>query len=243
MNNKSLGQIDHININIDKPLKLDLNIEFNQLTMMTGANGTGKSFINKLNFCAVSISNVYILTKNLDLTKKQAQFFFDNCFDNQDINGEINLKFTSEFEIKFKFDNGNIIDLDVNHVVCDNITNIIYMSSNMRLLTELEKYINIKDTICPKGLITDEDFLKMCKFYKLYDIIYAETLYISLEKGIDLAKLDGFTGFKPINKVYYSELSKKICYSLEDGTEGLVSHLSAGEQAIINMFITTSINS
>ena len=83
----------------------------------------------------------------------------------------------------------------------------------------------------------------MCKFYKLYDIIYAETLYRSLEKGIDLAKLDEFTGFKPINKVYYSELSKKICYSLEDGTEGLVSHLSAGEQAIINMFITTSINS
>ncbi len=113
MNNKSLGQIDHININIDKPLKLDLNIEFNQLTMMTGANGTGKSFINKLNFCAVSISNVYILTKNLDLTKKQAQFFFDNCFDNQDINGEINLKGQESVGIYANYgiiNNNNIID-------------------------------------------------------------------------------------------------------------------------------------
>jgi hypothetical protein len=210
---------------------------------LTGANGSGKSFFNKLSYCLVSISNMYIMTKDLDITKKQAQFFFDNCFDNQNINGDISVTFTSEFEIIVKFDYGTIVNLDVNKVVCDVGTNIVYMSSNMRLLTELEKYIHLKNSLLPKGLINDNDILQLCKIYKLYDILYAEAVYNKLKIGIDIppSSFSKFENFKDINKVYYNEHSNKICYLLSDGTDGLVSTLSAGEQAIINMFITNLI--
>ena len=242
---KALGTIDKININIDKPLNINDEIQNNnKVSLFVGINGSGKSFLNKIVYCISSIANIYISNNDLNITKKQAQFFFDNCFDEQNINGTISLTFTSEFEIKLTFVHGNITDLDVNHVKCTTGTNIVYMSSNMRLLTELEKYINIKNTLLPKGLITDNDILTLCKFYKLYDILYAETLYNKLKIGIELKSqsFSSFEGFKDITRVYYNDTSQKICYSLLDGTDGLVSLLSAGEQSILNMYITQLIN-
>lgn len=249
---KALGQVKEITIDITMPVPMKFNrVSFQQLTIMTGQNGSGKSLIMACTFCMAYILSILVLRilgqKELeDLSK----IVFDKSFNNQDFNGTMHFEYDSGAWLKIEFDNGVVKSADY-HMPEDikHPTMVTYMSSQMRTFNDIKMYMTARKFLVKSNpeLKHDEIVMEITNDFKLFDSIYVEKLLLNcpIKLSADLTKTlcESYDFDDEIDTIDYDPNVTDFYYTRkEDPTfKKYLTTLSKGQQSILNMFIGSSI--
>lgn len=251
MKKNSLGGIESISINIDAPLKLNIpSMNFNQVCILVGTNGSGKSILLKLNWVISYISESYLLMKDQGITNfnllSLAQEAFDKSFTEQDFNGDINVNYKDGNDIVIKIEKGKVLTFDLKFDKELTYSGIpIFMSTNTRTYDDIQRYLMIRKSLGIIGPIVpalEPQFQQLSKMYKLYDLMFLERMYNSLmAKPLILSKLvketlKDYGGTFDVESIGIDENKSDIYYINSKGISRSLTLLSKGEQSIINMF-------
>jgi len=224
------------------------NLEVRMLSLYVGANGTGKTFILILNWIGALIAAVYAHLNNNNVPKKiyedLLQFVLDNSFSKNDFTGETEILFDN-LTVTFALDNGKVTSLDFQHSKKVNVAAIPqFLSTNTRLFDDVVKYIRFKHALGIKGnlnISTEEDIRKLSGIYKIFDVLFMETLILKLSTGLVLQEEISDIIFKQTSKKIVSMLydadKMDIFYTDDKKVTKSVLTLGAGEQSYINMII------
>src|SRR6478736_2920247 len=249
---KGLGTTTNHILNITQPLELNANLENNALTIYTGVNGSGKTFIMVDTYCLTMLSNYYIILKdhpqfNLNLMKEWAQQVYDKCYSEQNINGVLSMIYSSGAHVRVELDNGKVINVEFTGFEEVNVpTPVKFLSAHMRTFEAISGYLKIRRWIA--GSLSDPNAIieEMTKEYKLYDVTYLEEMIMKMphtfteetnkqlkehfeypntvfEMGVDLEKDD----FYIIQKKKDSEEMQTV----------YMKTLGKGHQSIFNMLM------
>jgi len=251
---KALGHIQSMRMDLKGLMQMETDMDIGPLTVLVGANGVGKSLIMKLSFAIGQISNAIIMsrvTKNHIDIDPFAQFVLDHTFDDQDFTGELYTRYEHS-NITITLDKGKVIKIVHEEVDgLDTPTNIIYMSSSLRLFSSIAMYLKLRKRT---GKTNYEDILgEMVKDYTLYDVMYVESLIkrcpIEVTPRLETILSEGFDfklrqelekdGEDREGKMIFSvDLEKCEFYlQLQDKDPFYISRFGAGHQSIINMTI------
>lgn len=198
--NQGTGDCENIHLNITEPIKFEkMDLEYRKINLLTGMNSTGKSLILKLTWAVSLHVNNYLLagTKSIPFNELiDAQFILDSTFTNQDFNGQIKVDFKN-IACELDIEKGKVISSIMFSKITNLVpsTNPIYMSTNMRLYSQINGYLKIKDLLGIKYLLFDSiklpslatvpvDLDNLLKHYRLYDILLVERLLYCLQQGM-----------------------------------------------------------
>jgi hypothetical protein len=232
--NQIFTPFNTVSIKSDFPIKMvDNKLTFNNLTIICGKNGVGKSFVMKLQWLSNFFFNFAIINKNqkkvmenmgIDVSninnfdsfdeKEFLQFCFENTFENIE-EFDMELQFDSreehlkyiEYGFGFKIKNGMIEDLNVD--VPDNLLPsgpISYLSNTMRNFNRFEQYLMTKKMLNIDDVTTFENMKQMTKFFKLYEIVTIEHILNNMETSKTLNSME--TGKQFL--MYMPDLFKKF---------------------------------
>jgi hypothetical protein len=237
-------------MNLSNPAMNYDKVEYRMLTLMTGMNGTGKSLVLKFTWCLNLLANCHIVAK-LHLKefdpRKEMQFIIDSCFDEPDFTGRIET-YHENGTVKIQIQGGIVIDaeLDIDEDVNPEGP-IIYMSNATRKFDDIVTYMKFKKHIgITAGIqhLSQDDILKLCSMYKLYDMLFMEQA---------IPKFDGFVITEELKKTLEETLRTlpdiqklKVDYEKPDilmvdsrDNTSSITKLSAGEQSYLNMIINS----
>lgn len=245
MNKKALGNLKHINMDLDVP-KMKFDIEYNSISLFIGYNGVGKSFILVLTWCISYLLLSYEHVKDVEYLKKFLTFVFTNSF-NLKITGRIFAQF-EPVDVMIDVKDGVVTDLSFD-VREDFIPAFpVYMSTTTRLYHDIVVYIRMRNMIGVKEHPTEEQMEKLLTAYKLYDVMFCERLIKSLstplifDAGIK-SRIEKFGDhLKSIASLYYDPEQQNIFYTVDGGAVFKATSLSNGEQAMLNMFTANLLN-
>lgn len=242
---KPLGQIKSLDVNFPD-LNMKNEMELNKgLTVLVGANGTGKTLRNILSWVSATyVSSV--LTNPESISINTLEELLKYSFNNFDLSGDFTTTFTSGLILKCYLEKGKVINIDfLNSKDIEGNTLALYMSAEMRIYDNIIKYFKIR-----KSLDFSKDSIeKMYTVfgYKIYDVIMCEKLFnILTTQHFDISDID-FEKFqmKEKYKTIFMENEDTIYLTFEDesGNEQKKDILSfgAGHQSIINMLVTPRI--
>lgn len=222
--------IKSILCSITSPMKMEnTELGFRELTMLVGANNTGKSFLLVNCWCLSLIVSGY---GRAPMLLDWAQFIYDRSFANQNIHGVVRANFDGYY-VEVTFDKGKVTS--VNSDIEDQTpTPMQYMSSPMRTFEAISMYLKLRK----RAVGTEEEILdQMSLDFKLYDVMYIEHL---IKKCPITVKEDAFSNFNGFNhKILAIDIDLQKCDFLavtDNGTEYLTT-FSKGDQSLINMII------
>ncbi len=244
--NRGTGHVKTITMKMTNP-KMDVtDMEVKALNILIGANGTGKSLILKMTWCFSFIMQAAVHHKEA-ATKELAQYVFDHSFASPDFDGVIEAKFESGSLFSCDFKKGKVETLLI--MLGENVTEptmVTFMSSNMRLFSSMERYLQLRKTLTGTPEVIQA---QMAEHYPLYDVVYIERLIHKMPIKIDAELKDRFAAFDI--KFYHGtnenplelgvDLDKSQFYltvEIDNRKERIpLSRFGSGHQALINMTI------
>jgi ABC-type cobalamin/Fe3+-siderophores transport system ATPase subunit len=227
-----------------------MNLEMNNLSLLTGKNGSGKTLILIQIWIINFIAEVYLNTKDISVTRAQLQYIFDRSFDVNDFTGKLLAKF-NDSELEFEIEKGKIESFlfRTPHSLSDLQGNgmPIFMSKDTRLFSDIDKYLKFKKLLGIGDLstITQENIDTLSESYKIYEIFFIERMLTRLSDPFFKVP-EGVKDFiksecnKDIVHIFYDKNQNQIMVTELRGGESQsypITRLSAGEQAWINMNI------
>lgn len=248
----AMGNVTHVRMNLTDPIVCDYDMDINQLTILTGANGVGKTLLLKIIWCLSTIANHALIVRDMKIpgfnAVEQAQYIFDNSFDNQNFDGTIDVDYgNSGSSIKVVFELGKI--LDVKSYFPEEVepgNTPLFMSKDTRLMSDVVKYLKIKKMFAlPAGIPTDMASMgQLLEYNKLYDIIYLEKLLLLIESKTtpDVIKrfndqILNFDSSFSIQAVRIDYSKPDLLYIDSKGIERSTQALGAGHQSLFGMVL------
>ena len=233
-----LGHIGHMKIKTDQPVKMDFDMEYNQLVLICGTNGSGKSLVMKYNWALSTIASVMTnaaaMSPPLD---KVAQEIFDGTLEDQNINGKLSADFGNA-KLELTFENGKVKSSKF-HRDDDEVgiaPTPVFMSTVTRTFSQIQQYLQLEKAVGQE---------KMLKTYRLYDVVFVEKMKAALSKKIKLSEniktaLDNMDmGKHDIQELTLED--ETFFFFNKAGKKTNVSTLSNGEQSILNMILASSL--
>jgi len=245
---KQLGHIKELSLDIDSPIKMQMpKIEFQNIALFIGTNGTGKSLILKLVWCAGMIGEAFISSEVLTMPHNpidNVQYIFDKSFSNQNFNGKMNFIFEDRNNIAIEIEKGKVIDVNISFAK-DLIPSgpPVFMSTETRTFDDITRYLQVRKMVGVIGQIDASNaslFEKVLDMYKLYDAMFIERLISKLSKPYILKKdvKDTFKSYEikeEIESIGFDENKSELYYINSKAEVKLLRNMSKGEQSLINM--------
>lgn len=253
-----VGYVEKVTFDITQPISMQyVNIDLNLLTMLTGTNGSGKSFVMVNIFAMQTILGaLFALGKNAPnhLKLSFAQDVYNKSFDNQNITGKIEFMYKSGIKLSVEFHEGHILSLENTSLDgYDGVTPVMYLSSNMRTFDAIKSYLMMRTLLnMTAGNLSREQVLNelLKKGSKLYDVMYIESLIakmpvidenlVKLKTQMKTFSEAGDLAFMDDIKEINIDLDKNDFYYLTSTTQKVYfCSLSKGIQALLNMTLAT----
>ncbi len=169
---------------------MDMEIEFNQLNVLVGMNGAGKTLIMKFAWFAGYMLQLYKVTMAVENEKTDEVFaeLMQNVFkwtfdESQDINGIISVrdKDNEKFNFRVTFEEGklssfNMDVIDPKEFTLAAIQGVQFNSKTARTFNSYEQYLKVKKVNNIVNL-TPDSLNTMCEFFKLYDVVWFENVF------------------------------------------------------------------
>jgi len=248
-----LTQFTNCKFDLEDPVKLNVDMKFSQLTLTAGANGIGKSFLNKMLFSIQTFASSYLLEKTHGIklneefsTEDTLQWILDNTFTNQNFNGEIKFYNIEPItgapweHLTFVLTDGKVSELDLDFMKYTEAAMPTYLSTATRQFTALENFVTIKSLLGIEQLETFDDINKLCEHFPLYDVFAIEKIIASFPKIEEIFKTlknNGNELFDELPNITYIKVKNgKIMVDL-DGKETNIITLGAGHQSLLIMFL------
>lgn len=229
-----------------KELKFKLNdikfdgIEFNNINMFVGQNGSGKSLVNKLTWLSHMIANTIIISKEHNLGDNNLlieDLIRKTLYDSETIELEVLANFHKGFiNIIFKENKLSFLDYDLEKY---EISKPNYLSTNTRQFNQITQILNNDKLI--KGeykkvedvLVPAYDLLASLLFKQSFDNKFVEFRQDSVERFKEHYNLD----------IIALKCNEDNTFTMKDssGKERSCYTLSNGEQALLVMMAPLSI--
>ncbi len=202
--------------------KMDMTIDFNELNILVGMNGSGKTLILKFAWFAGYLLQAYkvmlaVDPKNSDrLFAEMVTKVFKWTFDEpQDMFGTISIedkdheKFS--FTVAFKDAGMDYFDIDIidpKEFSVGSITNVQYNSKEARTFEQYARYLKIKKKFGINQL-TEEGLNDICDIFKLYDVLWFENLQRIVSDIVE----------NGLNPIFTSKVGENILSQIFAGAE------------------------
>lgn len=250
---KNLSDLDRLKMDIDSPFVFNVDMEYNKLIILTGQNGTGKSYLFKTTYAISSIMNTIIMLNgviSIENLLGLTQYVFDHCFEDQNNNGTIKATYKSGAYIEIEFKIGKVINIDYNINYVTEPTKVVYMSSDFRTFTTIKSYFLLrKALLAADPTLTNETIVhKMTDHYKLYDVMYCEMIYNAMpfEVNNDLSNtlINSFDFSDTLTEINFDEDKCDFYYVTKENPEGktYMCSLGKGHQSILNMLMGSNLS-
>lgn len=251
-----LGNLKNMKIEIDSPMELNFDLDYNSLVILIGKNGSGKSLILRLTWVLQYIAQNYLYSvkfgKNIPIIDF-AQTVFDQSFENQNFNGEISVIFDNEDSLSIFVNKGKITNvLEIFDKETEPSGLPIYMSTNTRLYSDMNKYLILRKLHGVTGVLSPQNeagMMELLKSYRLYDLLFIEGLITDLlnmpnilSKSLKVRLKNEFEIKEPIVSIGIDLNTPEFYYVDDKGERKSMSTLSNGEQALINMMTSAGRN-
>ena len=224
-----------------------IDIDFNKINIYVGQNGTGKTVLLKLAWLGTYITSNKILEERGFLPQNSIQEDFVNhtiskVFEEVDFNGKMVFNFENNLTTTVIFEKGICIDITFSNLTKENkVTNILFMSKELRLFTELVRYLKLRKRVNgTERIMSPAAFEEILNDYKIYDALAVEHLLQNLplefSEMISKVLVENYD-FK--NNPTRLEVDLETCNFLleySNNTTENVLKLGAGHQSILNMF-------
>ena len=229
-----------------------IDIDFNKINIYVGQNGTGKTVLLKLAWLGTYITSNKILEERGFLPQNSIQEDFVNhtiskVFDEVDFNGKMVFTFENNLTTTLIFEKGICIDITFSNLTKENkVTNILFMSKELRLFTELVRYLKLRKRVNGTERIMSPDaFEEILNDYKIYDALAVEHLLqnLPLEFSEEVSKVlvENYDFKKNPTRLEVDLETCSFLLEYSDNTTENVLKLGAGHQSILNMFAMNSI--
>lgn len=229
-----------------------IDIDFNKINIYVGQNGTGKTVLLKLAWFGTYITSNKILEERGFLPQNSIQEDFVNhtiskVFEDVDFNGKMVFNFENNLTTTLIFEKGICIDITYSNLTKENkVTNILFMSKELRLFTELVRYLKLRKRVNGTERIMSPDaFEEILNDYKIYDALAVEHLLqnLPLEFSEEVSKVlvENYDFKKNPTRLEVDLETCSFLLKYSDNTTENVLKLGAGHQSILNMFAMNSI--
>jgi len=174
---------------------ITMDLEFTDLNVFTGRNGSGKSFIFKIAWFSSMALNIYkmmLLMQMLDLDEafeKEVNTLFDlTFFESDELDGVIQLldKEAKIFVFTLAMNSGKLDHFrlevfDHQKFQAGDIQQVKYNSKEARSFEQYEKYLKIKKILGIESFKSNEDFRQIGEFYRIYDALWFEEMRLKIK--------------------------------------------------------------
>ena len=229
-----------------------IDIDFNKINTYVGKNGTGKTVLLKLAWFGTYITSNKILEERGFLPQNSIQEDFVNhtiskVFEDVDFNGKMVFNFENNLTTTLIFEKGICIDITYSNLTKENkVTNILFMSKELRLFTELVRYLKLRKRVNGTERIMSPDaFEEILNDYKIYDSLVVEQLLQNLplefSEMISKVLVENYDFKKNPTRLEVNLETCSFLLEYSDNTTENVLKLGAGHQSILNMFAMNSI--
>lgn len=226
----------------------DFDIDFNQIAIFVGKNGTGKTMVLKLAWLGTYITSNKVLAERGLIPSNTINEEFvtkvtETTFDDPIFNGSITFTFEDNVITNLIYENGKCINISFTNVTeKSKVTDIVFMSSEMRLFTEIVKYLKLRKRLNGGNITLSHEIIEeMLEDYKLYDFLTIERVLalcpLTIPEEVGKTLVENYD-FKDRPTEFIVDLANtKFFLKYSDGTQEDVLRLGSGHQAILNMFV------
>ena len=229
-----------------------IDIDFNKINIYVGQNGTGKTVLLKLAWFGTYITSNKILEERGFLPQNSIQEDFVNhtiskVFEEVDFNGKMVFNFENNLTTTVIFEKGICIDITFSNLTKENkVTNILFMSKELRLFTELVRYLKLRKRVNgTERIMSPAAFEEILDDYKIYDALAVEHLLQNLplefSEMISKVLVENYDFKKNPTRLQVDLETCSFLLEYSDNTTENVLKLGAGHQSILNMFAMNSI--
>ena len=229
-----------------------IDIDFNKINIYVGQNGTGKTVLLKLAWLGTYITSNKILEERGFLPQNSIQEDFVNhtiskVFEDVDFNGKMVFNFENNLTTTVIFEKGICIDITFSNLTKENkVTNILFMSKELRLFTELVRYLKLRKRVNgTERIMSPAAFEEILNDYKIYDALAVEHLLQNLplefSEMISKVLVENYDFKKNPTRLEVNLETCSFLLEYSDNTIENVLKLGAGHQSILNMFAMNSI--
>ena len=236
------GKLNTINIDIDNPVAFKtLSFEMRELNLITGLNGSGKSFLLVtswvLEYIISNIIAMKIIKQPLDIIKI-CQYVIQNSLNCNKTTGSIEGIFDNCF-IKIILDKGIVISCDFDLDKIDEIKVAHYISANMRTFTIMDIYGKSRNNLI-KSIGHLKAIDEMVKHYRLYEVFFMENLLGKLPMVITVPSKEHLKSFDfpdELDMLGFDEDGFYVTLLKDDEKKYISKQYGAGHQSLINMIL------
>jgi len=212
-----VGNIKRLRTELTSPIELKIDCDINQLNVLAGQNGSGKSFVLVLSYAIHQVMNDLLMKGN------NYSWILSKCFKSP-VTGLIGCEFENAW-IEVKLEESRVVDIKYDLGKVNTLTKAIYLSSNMRTFSNVDMYVKLRKTMSPEQL---------CDIYPHYDVMYVEMLLAKCPFELKLSEAQKIlveaTGLEIESFVISYDNGFKI-------GDKHISSLNSGSQAILTMLI------
>jgi hypothetical protein len=258
-----MAHLDKITIQLEGNTGFNMGVkdmQMNELSILVGTNGSGKSFVLRqtfiLGFIGLTYHNSILAGTPLDVTEL-ANFVIPRTFIDPDFTGLVEGQFTNDAFIEYRMDKGVVIECHIANVDKDTkpFPGIKFLSAEMRTFDDISSYLRMRKRIVPsmEKQLNELQFKELCDEFKIYDVMQIEGMInacpITYSDSIDFSAYN----IQDPPKTIDVDLEKCDFFIEEEGdvlrdpgpgaTVGKRRYTrtySKGEQSLFNMFAANS---
>ena len=241
------GNLNNLYFDIDEPIAFkEQDFEMKNLSLLTGLNGTGKSFVLVNSWTLYYLVAVYAESKKLPIPQsiiEVAQYIYDFSINSKNITGIIKGIFDN-ITIELTFEKGKIVDCVFEDPL--NITDQIvpiYMSAHMRTFFALDAYARERAGFLAK-FPYDQAITMLIGPHKLYDVLFMERMMMRLPLMITVEakeKLKQFNFLDDVELIGCDSQGFYLTYINNEDKNYISKCYGSGEQSLLNMIISSQI--
>ena len=241
----SIQQIKNVSINLKDPHIDVTEMSLNELIILVGPNGSGKTLVNKFVWFLSSMMHMYSeIPKEIFKLKESAQFVLSHTFDDIHFTGTVSITFDNDSKITVGMNDGEVLNavIDLTNET-DTYPNPIFMSTGMRLFTNINQYLSLRNRINNnQPELAQESLGELLKDYKMYDIFHVEKLIkkCPVDLNQEMLKQYDFAEDNLPTTLNVTPDLKGFVLNYTDGTSKSMNTFGNGHQAIINIVATVS---
>lgn len=215
-------------------------IELNMLTILTGKNGSGKTFFLVSSYVISEIASIIPVGLPEEMLYKTAEFIIKSSYHSM-LNGRITGYFDNGLKLIVHIKDGKVTNIErTGWDDVENVRTVRYLSAGMRTFTAIKQYLFSR-----KILLTNNDqekaYEELCENYKLYDVKHIESLIQSMPVVFDERLAEAFKNFDIEDDITKFDVDLDKCdfyYENKNNEKVYMTHLGAGHQSIFNMIIS-----